>query len=149
MCFLLGSITILRSLIRLCRLSGFYVALDGIARKDPSRARFTKEQEQNISALKAGCEALLEDLQMHLQEFEYLGRTSKGFRLRTEKVYKKIAWDASVVDQLRARITSNTGLLISVNMSIARSAILPQIGESFKSRPRISRLTLPATKLIF
>lgn len=101
-----------------------------MARKDLSRAGFEKEKAKNVSALKSGCEGLLKDLNMHIQEFECLGKTSKGFRSKTEKIYKKIAWDADVVDQLRARIVSNTVLLNSVNQRIERSAILLRVGES-------------------
>ena len=76
-----------------------------------SSGQLSSQQTAQLSTLVQGCQKVLEDLDAKVKKYDSLGTHASGPGPKAGKVWKKLKWDQSEVDELRSRLTSNlTGL---------------------------------------
>lgn len=68
--------------------------------------QLTTSRQHSLATISQGCEAVLRDLKALIDRYESLGSKSK-------RTWDRMKWSSTEVAELRARLTSNTVLLIA------------------------------------
>ena len=107
-----------------CRVAGLYLTLDDIA-QSLSGVEVTEKQAKDLPILLKGCRDVLDDAEKYIQKNESLGTDPSGLDFRTQKAWRKLKWDPTIVNVLRDRMIANTSYLNAFNNNLARSVPFP------------------------
>ena len=106
------------------RVAGLYLTLDDIA-QSLSGIEVTDRQAKDLPILLKGCRDVLDDAEKYIQKNESLGTDPSGLGSKTQKAWRKLKWDPTIVDHLRGRMTVNALHLNAFNSNLARSVPFP------------------------
>ena len=106
------------------RVAGLYLTLDDIA-QSLSGVEVTDKQAKELPILLKGCRDVLEDAEKYVRKNESLGTDPSGLGSRTEKAWRKLKWDPTIINLLRNRMIANTSYLNTFNSNLARSVSFP------------------------
>lgn len=79
--------------------------------------KLNQKQGQDLASLVQGCRDVLTELNTILKKHGILATSSRSFRIKSQRAWNKLRWDQDEVRELRRRITLNTSLLNTFNIS--------------------------------
>ena len=85
----------------------------------------TDKQAKDLPILVKGCRDVLDDAERYIRKNEVLGIDPSSLGSKTQKAWRKLKWDPTVVNQLRDRMVANTSYLNAFNNNLARSVSFP------------------------
>ena len=111
------------------RVAGLCLTLDDIA-NSLSTLQTTDKQANDLSTLISGCRSVLYDTDQYIQKNESLGTESTTVSSKTRKVWKKLRWDPTTVNELRDRMVANATYLNAFNASLAKYVLIARLLQS-------------------
>ena len=85
----------------------------------------TDKQAKDLPILLKGCRDVLDDAEKYIQKNESLGTDSSGLGSKTQKAWRKLKWDPTIINQLRDRMVANISYLNAFNNNLARLVSFP------------------------
>jgi hypothetical protein len=80
----------------------------------------TANQKEDLTAISKGCQSVLSDLDKLIKENHVIDGRAKSLSTRSKRVWKRLNWEPADGAELRARISSNVGLLNAFNIGITK-----------------------------
>ena len=78
------------------------------------------KQAKDLPILLKGCRDVLDDAEKYIRKNEVLATDSSGLGTKTQKAWRRLQWDPTVINQLRDRMIANASYLNAFNNNIAR-----------------------------
>jgi peptidoglycan hydrolase CwlO-like protein len=71
----------------------------------------TDKQKVELSSITQACRNVLSELEQKINKYQELDSSADNLKSKTRRVWKRLKWDQSDIDEFRRRITSNIVLL--------------------------------------
>ncbi|CAG8889738.1 unnamed protein product [Penicillium egyptiacum] len=90
---------------------------------DISAKELNSQQQAELNELLTGCHEVLADILKKIDDYTELSTTNDGKRNMAKRVWKRLKWEPSDVQELRLRINTNIALLTAFNGQIMKRSV--------------------------
>ncbi|CAG7985724.1 unnamed protein product [Penicillium nalgiovense] len=90
---------------------------------DISAKQLDSQQQAELNKLSTGCHKVLDEVLKKIEDYTELSTTNDGKRNMAKRVWKRLKWEPSDVQELRLRISTNIALLTAFNGQIMKRGV--------------------------
>ncbi|KAJ5486476.1 hypothetical protein N7530_000776 [Penicillium desertorum] len=103
---------------------------------DISAKELSSQQQGELQELSKACHKVLADILKKIEDYTELSTTNDGKRNMAKRVWKRLKWEPSDVQELRIRISTNIALLTAFNGQIMKRGVAKLVQHQDEEAPQ-------------